>query len=207
MAAWRRSIGGLVRRGACCAFLGFLALGCGGSGSSGFDIAEDAAIDRAIAGDRCVENGGLTICPTGPVSVTNSPGPTAPGQVDLGVAGQTRDAECASDATRSTCSLTLHLTTQGFPPSGEFRVALRRADLAGSWTVSRPATPGSEPGGLEAVLQVALSETAAPTVELAVLVFPQPSEAVPGEVSSLAESRATSAFVSPPIALRVVPGG
>jgi hypothetical protein len=44
-----------------------LLLGCvGGSGSSGFDLAENGAIMEALDGDRCVENDGLTICPANP---------------------------------------------------------------------------------------------------------------------------------------------
>ena len=39
-------------------------LGCaGGSGSSGFDVVENAAIDQAIDEQRCVDNDGLVICP------------------------------------------------------------------------------------------------------------------------------------------------
>jgi hypothetical protein len=60
-------------------------LGCaGGSGSSGFDLAENGAIMQAIDEERCVESDGLTICPangaTAPTpraSVTATP-PTAP---------------------------------------------------------------------------------------------------------------------------------
>jgi hypothetical protein len=41
-----------------------LLLGCaGGSGSSGFDVVENAAIDQALDEQRCIESGGLVICP------------------------------------------------------------------------------------------------------------------------------------------------
>lgn len=46
--------------------LALLSFSCaGGSGSSGFDLAENTAIDMALDEQRCVESDGLTICPAG----------------------------------------------------------------------------------------------------------------------------------------------
>lgn len=52
-------------------------LGCaGGSGSSGFDLAENGAIMEAIDNDHCVENDGLTICPADGATPTATPSET-----------------------------------------------------------------------------------------------------------------------------------
>lgn len=46
--------------------LTLLSFSCaGGSGSSGFDLAENEAINMALDEQRCVESEGLTICPAG----------------------------------------------------------------------------------------------------------------------------------------------
>jgi hypothetical protein len=53
-----------------------LLAGCaGGSGSSGFDLAENGAIVRALDEERCVRSDGLTICPVGGVSTPTAPAP------------------------------------------------------------------------------------------------------------------------------------
>jgi hypothetical protein len=53
-------------------------LGCaGGSGSSGFDLAENGAIMQALDEERCVESDGLTICPADGASPTATPTETA----------------------------------------------------------------------------------------------------------------------------------
>jgi len=59
----------------------FVANGCGGSGSSGFNIAESAAIQRVVDEGECEEFDGLVICPadSSPQSVaTPTTQPTEP---------------------------------------------------------------------------------------------------------------------------------
>jgi hypothetical protein len=64
--------------------LSLLSFSCaGGSGSSGFDFAENTAIEMALDEQRCVESEGLTICPAGmatppPATRTATPLPPAP---------------------------------------------------------------------------------------------------------------------------------
>lgn len=85
-----------------CAFL----FGCGGSGSSGFELQlrEDRAIDEALDTNGCEVNEGLTICaaggqptpmitPTGSIIQTATPTPTAEGsQTSTPAAETTRTA-------------------------------------------------------------------------------------------------------------------
>ena len=64
----RRSHGRRITALSAAAWLAVLCLtalvGCaGGSGSSGFDAIENAAIDQALDEQRCVDSGGLVICP------------------------------------------------------------------------------------------------------------------------------------------------
>ena len=58
--------------------LAWVLAACGGSGSSGFDFAENVAIDDALGQERCVDFEGLMICPadSGTPPVADSPTPT-----------------------------------------------------------------------------------------------------------------------------------
>ena len=50
----------------------------GGSGSSGFDVVENAAIDQALDEQHCVDSGGLVICPADTTTgIQPTPRPTA----------------------------------------------------------------------------------------------------------------------------------
>jgi hypothetical protein len=70
-----------------------LLLGCvGGSGSSGFDLAENGAIMEALDGDRCVENDGLTICPADGSEPTATPTETGTAQAQPTPAQETPTA-------------------------------------------------------------------------------------------------------------------
>lgn len=69
------------------------ALGCaGGSGSSGFDIAESLVIERVTAGGECEEFDGLLICPADAAPVpagTPTPSPTVAPATDTPTASPT----------------------------------------------------------------------------------------------------------------------
>lgn len=71
------------RRPATLAWLALFCLavlfGCaGGSGSSGFDVVENAAIDQALDEQRCVDSGGLVICPADTAPGVATPPSAAP---------------------------------------------------------------------------------------------------------------------------------
>ena len=179
---------------------------CGGSGSSGFDVApggfEAPLIERAIAENRCVAGADdLLICPSGvPVPDPNG-APPAPGPAELRVdAGFAGEVDCTSDG----CMASLGVTIDGLPAGAQVRVAVRSAG-ARVWRVGEPLAVSSAGGSVGVVAPVvgeAGGETAAAEeVQVAVLVFVPPPGEVPANVHELHETGARYAFVLAPVTL------
>jgi hypothetical protein len=215
-----------------------LAACAGGSGSSGFDItSENVAIQQALDTQHCVTRKTLTICPaeetlspptasptptglpfrtptgtttttpTGPAAPTTTPTPTAVPHVDIGVS-PTSGAACVQGDS-ATCTLLVPFAPQGFPPSAQFRVAVR-PDSSAPWTIS--AEPISRDGpnmenlagavDLSGVGQVPSSGV---FVQLAILVFLHPPAVIPAAVTELADSGADYAFVTAELHVQPAP--
>lgn len=186
-------------------FLTVLLAACGGSGSSGFDVApglEATLIGRAIAENRCVEGDGLLICPSGvpapgPDNGMNVPGPSEV-RVEAGLAGE---VDCS---TGSTCTLPVTVSTDGLPEGAQIRIAVRASD-ADVWQVGEPIEVQSSSGGDGTVtpVDVELAGESAPGSEAqaAVLVFLPPIGVVPTQVQELRETGASYAFVVAPFSL------
>jgi hypothetical protein len=186
-------------------FLTALLAACGGSGSSGFDVApglEATLIGRAIAENRCVEGDGLLICPSGvpapgPDNGMNAPGPSEV-RVEAGFAGE---VECS---TGGSCTLPVSVSTDGLPEGAQIRVAVR-ASGADVWQVGAPIEVQSSSGGGGTVtpvdVELAGESTPGSEAQVAVLVFLPPLGPVPTEVTELRETGASYAFVLPPVAL------
>jgi hypothetical protein len=186
--------------------LAVLLAACGGSGSSGFDVApggfEATLIERAIAENRCVEGADdLLICPSGLPVPDPQDDPALPGpnelRVDAGFAGE---VDCTSDV----CTVSLDVTIDGLPAGSEVRVAVRSAGTD-VWRVGQPLAVSSSGGsdGVETpVVGGAGGESMADDeVQVAVLVFVSPLGPVPAEVAGLSETGARYAFVLAPVAL------
>jgi hypothetical protein len=129
----RRSHGRRITAMSAAAWLAVLCLtalvGCaGGSGSSGFDAIENAAIDQALDEQRCVESGGLVICPadtavsaptplaTATPTPTASPTTAAPATDTPPIA--TPATEAARTATPTPTSTRLSQATVTATPAG-----------------------------------------------------------------------------------------
>lgn len=178
---------------------------CGGSGSSGFDVApglEAPLIERAIAENRCVEGDGLLICPSGvpapgPDGGMNVPGPSEV-RVEAGFAGE---VDC--DAS-SSCTLPVTVSTETLPPGAQLRVAVRSTD-PDVWQVGEPieVEPSNEGDVVVTPVEVGIAGDPAPggEAQVAVLVFLPPLGPVPAQVMELRETGASYAFVLPPLAL------
>lgn len=144
----------------------------GGSGSSGFDVrSENAAIQTALAEQRCVQHESLTICPAGethtppegsptpspmqaltPTPTSAPPGPTAtatasPTMIPAGtqqvevVLDPSTPITCMALDQKGACGFTLSFSTHGFPLTATFRVAWRAVTPDGGWTIGPVLTP------------------------------------------------------------------
>jgi hypothetical protein len=180
---------------------------CGGSGSSGFDVApgfEAPLIRRAIDEHRCVEgDDDLLICASGvpvpdPVGGMPSPSPREL-RVDAGLVGEV-------DCGQSACMLSVGVTIAGLPAGAEVRLAVRSTG-EDAWHVGQPlALSSAIDGGPTVALAPVGAELVGGSqpgdeVQVAVLIFVPPLGDVPGEVAALRDSGARYAFVLAPVAL------
>lgn len=129
---------------------------------------------------------------------TNTAVPGASPRVDTGL-DNAASVACVQSAPSAPCSFILLFAPLGFPPDAVYRVAVR-LDGTGRWSIG-PAVIGHTPtdGSFDAPVAVALPGQATPssfTVQLAVLVFLNPSTAVPPEVDQLADTGASFAFLT-----------
>lgn len=195
-------------------------LGCGGSGSSGFDAtaAENAAIDQALDSAGCVTEGGLTICASGSVAETPatpaaspstvpdatgtpaffSPTPTPTGtppasrpEVDI-QPDPTDVANCAAGADSQSCALRLVFVPVAAPAGAAYRAAVRARDPDGRWRIL--AVSGN-------AVEIIVGPDVA-VVQTAILLYEREPGPVPDEVERLADSGADFAFVTAPLAVR-----
>jgi len=187
--------------------LALLAAACGGSGSSGFGVRLDqAAIDMALDTRGCSAGADdLVICAADGVGVMipGSPQPTpvpeATGTVETNLPSD-GSFPCQSPQ-GAPCQFTLRVAPNGFPPSAEYRVALREVTATGSlqWRIlPAPRNTGSDAApSLEQDVPAIVPELdAAGRIQLAVLVYLTGAANVPEHVTTLAESGADFAFVS-----------
>src|SRR5215831_4246980 len=108
-----------------------LVAGCGGSGSSGFDVtSEDAAIARALDGNRCVASGDLVICANG-VSPP-LPSPTGQPKIEIGLLPNAA-VDCRRATSAPTCDTFVPIATQQVEPGAQLRVAVRSESAGASW--------------------------------------------------------------------------
>lgn len=170
--------------------------GCGGSGSSGFDLApqaEDANIDRALQEKRCIAEGELAICPADQTLVVpNPPGSHPLGDpVQLDVASAPIDIRGCSSAT--VCTLEIRFSASGIPAGATYQPAARRSDDRG-WTLGaaiQPQSPSED--------EVRTSIDVAPQdieQQLAVLIYLDGEAAAAGEIATLYQSGADLAFIT-----------
>jgi hypothetical protein len=100
---------------------GLFALGCaGGSGSSGFDIAEGLAIERVTESGECEEFDGLLICPADAVPLpaeTATPSPTVPPATDTPTAAPTDSPTASPTDGHDVPTPAATPTLPGFPPT------------------------------------------------------------------------------------------
>src|SRR5262245_13531377 len=115
-----------ARNKMCSTWMPLLALlvgACSGSGSSGFDVTSaGAAIQQALEGNRCVENGDLFLCPSGVAPLLPSPGPRP--SVEIGIAAD-GIVDCTPSGSDSACAFLLPIVTQSIPPAAALRIAVR----------------------------------------------------------------------------------
>lgn len=170
--------------------------GCGGSGSSGFDVtpfSENALIETVLDSGQCGASGELRICPTGdPFQATPSPGQT-PGEgggvaIDL---PQSDEVSCQITTDATACDFVLPFHVSGLPASAIYRTAIRLAETS-SWTVGEAA----EPAGIDTFAVPLAIPPSAASVQVAVLVFTGGADFPAGETDTLAATGADSAFVS-----------
>lgn len=205
------------------ALCGVLLVGCGGSGSSGFDIAaaENAAIDEALAGGTCVVEQGLSICASGAVETPASPTPTATPPTNEPGATATRTPSGRPSATpTATVAPAQPAVDVALDPADV--AACASADAAQACTVRLVFVPMAVPGGaayraavrprdpngpwrIMTVTDNQVQITVPPevvTLQTAILVYASDPGPVPAELAVLSESGADFAFVTPPFAVR-----
>jgi hypothetical protein len=179
----------------------------GGSGSSGFDSApnESAAITLALQEQRCVDSPTLTVCPTNVAPPADVHRPHPPGEIDVSV-NQSGAVACAQVTADAACTFTLPFSSDGFPPGSTFRVAVRSVDPPSPWAFTAPPVPSGAPDtpGLE--VPVAVVPQAGPAantrVQVAVLVFAEPPNALPATVQELGDTGADFAYVTHELTLQ-----
>ncbi|MEW6268608.1 MAG: hypothetical protein AB1689_04845 [Thermodesulfobacteriota bacterium] len=174
-------------------------LGCGGSGSSGFDPAflEGLVIEQAIEQQTCLPRGELTICAAGATSGVGPPGVPGVGGLRLDATVDRSGYDACARAGLEACRVNVGVTGEGVPAGAELRVAVRLVP-DGAWQVGEafdlPATSGPFDTPTPIPLDVRPSTDAGGELQLAVLVFVGPT-AVPSEVEELASTGARWAFV------------
>jgi len=179
-----------------------LAACAGGSGSSGFDVspaAENETIDFVLTQGQCQSSGELTICPANETGFDLPGQMPTPGFEDTEVSANLdpSEVERCGLTDELSCRLAVTVTAHGLPAGGTYQLAARGLEPLGSWEI---ADAGMMPVGegtviFDATIEVP-SESAA--FQVAVLVFFDASGTALGEISTLAETGASFAFVTDP---------
>jgi len=178
--------------------------GCGGSGSSGFDVSplvEESVIAAAIDSGECGEHLALTICPavdsTG--AVPGHPGPiAAPERGVVFEVPATDSLDCQANA-NGECAFTLFFQSNGLPEELSYRVAVRSLASDGRWIVGEGVVAPGHPAQISVSLPAG-----ATTVQIALLAY-LGNDGVSGEVAALAETGAAFAFVTGALEVDRVP--
>jgi hypothetical protein len=98
--------------------LALLSFSCaGGSGSSGFDLAENEAINMALDEQRCVESEGLTICPAAMPTQPNGNATATPSETPVPIVPTTTPTMAGTDFPTRTPSVTPGQLTATVAPS------------------------------------------------------------------------------------------
>jgi hypothetical protein len=177
--------------------LSALLAGCGGSGSSGFDVSpliEDEAISGALESGECGTHEGLEICPavdsTG--AIPGNPGPIATPERGVVFDVPPEDGLACQQDAGDGCAFTLFFHSIGLPAEAAYRVAVRPvAPEPGDWVVGADLVTA---GSAERI-SIAIPPGAT-SVQVALLTFEGGNDAAPGGVRTLAETGASYAFVT-----------
>jgi hypothetical protein len=183
--------------------------GCGGSGSSGFDVSpasEAQAIARAIARQECVAFESDTFCGSG-VETDIAAG----GHASVDFEAPADVLLCEGQAAGDTCTTTLAITPRGFPSSTTFLAAASETE-SGPWTLAET-VPGAMAGGaapsrdVSVMLPVPTQGGGAPTsLLIAVLVYAgAPPSGLPARAERLAIFTADLVYVSPRLRVATSP--
>ncbi len=141
---------------------------------------------------------------TATATASRSPTPSAgPPQVDIGI-DPTMPVICAAAEPSGGCELVLPFVARGFPAAATFRVAVRTINPNGPWVIGEALTaPGAATPSFDAPVVLAAPVAGTGTMaQAAVLVFPNPSAAVPASVAELVDTGAEAAFVTEPFTLQ-----
>lgn len=203
--------------------------GCaGGSGSGGFDIAaENAAIDQALETKECIDFKGLQICAAATATQTPPVGtPTAQATPvsppPTPAATPTRSPQGAPNVSieqpgiPASDSLTCNLTeSQGCllpfafevtqpPPGSAVYVAYRNLPLPAVWTILPASSAAAGASSVFYTVTIAVPGSVASagsttSIQIAILIYPEPPSSVPASVEELIDAGPDFAFVSAPL--------
>lgn len=188
--------------------LGLVLTACNGSGSSGFDgpnqdslsptrSAENTAIAEVLDASVCIPQGMLLLCPTNTAVLPTGEEvltPTVATMVPLQITCQPQRADLP-------CHFPLSLLLQGFTPPRAFQIAARPVMSNATWLLADNARLFGMPAAarLDAEIQILQPPEFAAgdfDFQLAVLVLPDSTVAVPEQFELLEDSGADLAFVS-----------
>jgi hypothetical protein len=200
-------------------------LGCGGSGSSGFDAtaAENAAIDRALESSGCVAERGLTICASGSVETPATP-PASPTATAFPDATGTPTGTPPRSSPTPTPTRTPPTSQPGVdiqPDPTDVANCVEAGDsqscglrlvfvpvAAPADAAYRAAVRQRDPDGPWQILpvsgnvvEIVIGPDVA-VVQTAILLYERDPGTVPNEVELLADSGADFAFVTAPLVVR-----
>jgi hypothetical protein len=146
----------------------------------------------------------VTATPTMSTSPTPTLTPTPPPRIDTGLGEQT-SITCVQATPGGACGLTFNFAPQGFPHMAIFRVASRAAAPIGPWQLASEPAPGGAPDEphFDATVLASTAGEPPPRVQLAVLVFFEPPQSIPGEFRELVDTGAEYAFVTPELLVDV----
>lgn len=178
--------------------------GCGGSGSSGFDVSplvEESVIAGAIDSGECGEHLALTICPavdsTG--AVPGHPGPIAAPERGIVLDLPATDSLDCQGGADGQCAFTLFFQSNGLPEELSYRVAVRSLASGAGWLVGEDVVAPTDAARISVSLPAG-----ATTVQIALLAYLEDA-GVAGEVTALAETGAAFAFVTGALEVERVP--
>jgi hypothetical protein len=190
----RRIRTGLIAASLLAAMLVVLA-GCGGSGSSGFDViqSEARAIEHVIDGSDCTDFGGQTFCASGVKATGSFEGALVKIQTQQG------PLVCEGSLIAEKCTAPLAFTTEGFTAPISLLAAVSESE-SGPWKLATVTVEERVAGGPRIVLIAVpghTNETAPTPLIAAVLVYHgTPPEDLPPISPQLADFGVDLVYVS-----------